>query len=130
VSAALPSPPATKALDPDLFPCLSLRHAVYAILWHFGLESAVDFPSVRVEKYGGSSQRLAVRGQYDGLGPDKLPGLGTADDEGVGIYPRLGACVEVGIVGIAPRMGHPIKNDWERIADRVPLRVDASERDL
>jgi hypothetical protein len=40
VSAALPLPPATKALDPDLLPRLSLRHAVYATLLHFGLESA------------------------------------------------------------------------------------------
>jgi hypothetical protein len=32
--------PATKALDPDPFPCRSLRHAVYAALLHFGLETA------------------------------------------------------------------------------------------
>jgi hypothetical protein len=30
-----------KALDPDPFPCRSLRHAVYAAMLHFGLESAV-----------------------------------------------------------------------------------------
>src|SRR6202030_2800389 len=42
VLAALASPPATKALDPDPFPCRSLRHAVYAALLHFGLESAID----------------------------------------------------------------------------------------
>jgi hypothetical protein len=36
----LASPPATKALDPDPFPCRSLRHVVYAELLHFGLESA------------------------------------------------------------------------------------------
>ena len=41
--AALPSPPATKALDPNLFPRLSLRHAVYADLLHFGLETANEF---------------------------------------------------------------------------------------
>jgi hypothetical protein len=35
VLAALASPPATKALDPDPFPCRSLRHAVYAALLHF-----------------------------------------------------------------------------------------------
>jgi hypothetical protein len=40
VLAALASPPATKALDPDPFPCRSLRHVVYAALLHFGLESA------------------------------------------------------------------------------------------
>jgi len=40
VLAALASPPATKALDPDPFPCRSLRHAVYAALLHFGLETA------------------------------------------------------------------------------------------
>jgi hypothetical protein len=42
VLAALASPPATKALDPDPFPCRSLRHAVYAALLHFGLESAIQ----------------------------------------------------------------------------------------
>jgi hypothetical protein len=67
-----------------------------------------------------ADERLAVRGHYDGLGPDKLPSLGTAVDEGVGIYTRRGACVEV---GTARRMGHPIKNGCERIADRVPLRA-------
>src|SRR6516164_8876985 len=35
VLAALASPPATKALDPDPFPCRSLRHVVYAALLHF-----------------------------------------------------------------------------------------------
>src|SRR5580704_4992170 len=40
VLAALASPPATKALDPDPFPRRSLRHAVYAALLHFGLETA------------------------------------------------------------------------------------------
>src|SRR5580693_10449620 len=43
VLAALASPPATKALDPDPFPCRSLRHAVYAALLHFGLETAMEF---------------------------------------------------------------------------------------
>ena len=38
--AALASSPATKALDPDPFPRHSLRHAVYATLLHFGLETA------------------------------------------------------------------------------------------
>jgi DNA-binding protein HU-beta len=41
VLAALASPPATKALDPDPFPSRSLRHAVYAALLHFGLETAM-----------------------------------------------------------------------------------------
>ena len=41
--ATLASPPATKALDPDPFPCRSLRHVVYAALLHFGLETAKDF---------------------------------------------------------------------------------------
>src|SRR6516162_6119965 len=40
VLAALASPPATKALDLDPFPCRSLRHVVYAALLHFGLERA------------------------------------------------------------------------------------------
>src|SRR6516162_8825174 len=40
VLAALASPPATKALNPDPFPCRSLRHVVYAALLHFGLETA------------------------------------------------------------------------------------------
>ena len=39
--AALASPPATKALDPDPFPRHSLRHAVYAALLHFGFETAM-----------------------------------------------------------------------------------------
>src|SRR5207342_195252 len=42
VLAALASPPATKALDPDPFPCLSLRHVLYAALLHFGLETAKE----------------------------------------------------------------------------------------
>jgi hypothetical protein len=42
VLAALASPPATKALDPDPFPCRSLRHAIYVALLHFGLETAID----------------------------------------------------------------------------------------
>jgi len=42
VLAALASPPATKALDPDPFPSRSLRHAVYAALLHFGLETAFE----------------------------------------------------------------------------------------
>jgi hypothetical protein len=37
-----------KALDPDPFPCRSLRHAVYAALLHFGLETAQsNWPAVR-----------------------------------------------------------------------------------
>ena len=44
VLAALASPPATKALDPDPFPRHSLRHAVYAALLHFGLETAASQP--------------------------------------------------------------------------------------
>jgi hypothetical protein len=43
--AVLASPPATKALDPDPFPCLSLRHVVYAVLLHFGLETAIYYLS-------------------------------------------------------------------------------------
>jgi hypothetical protein len=45
VLAALASPPATKALDPDPFPRRSLRHVIYAALLHFGLESA-QLPNV------------------------------------------------------------------------------------
>jgi hypothetical protein len=44
VLAALASPPATKALDPDPFPRHSLRHAVYAALLHFGFETALSNP--------------------------------------------------------------------------------------
>ena len=40
--AVLASPPATEALDPDLFPRRSLRHVVYAALLHFGLETAPE----------------------------------------------------------------------------------------
>src|SRR6202795_1149631 len=40
VLATLASPPATKALDPDLYSRHSLRHAVYAILLQFGVETA------------------------------------------------------------------------------------------
>jgi hypothetical protein len=40
VLAALASPAAIKALDPDPFPRHSLRHAVYAALLHFGFETA------------------------------------------------------------------------------------------
>jgi hypothetical protein len=43
VLAALASPPATKALDPDPFSRRSLRHAVYAALLHFGLETAKPY---------------------------------------------------------------------------------------
>jgi len=39
VLAALASPPSAEALDPDPFSCRSLRHAVYAALLHFGLET-------------------------------------------------------------------------------------------
>jgi tetratricopeptide (TPR) repeat protein len=49
VLAALASPPATKALDPDPFPCRSLRHAVYAALLHFGLETAPPFQAAPVD---------------------------------------------------------------------------------
>jgi len=42
VLAALASPPATKALDPDPFSRRSLRRAVYAALLHFGLETALE----------------------------------------------------------------------------------------
>src|SRR6202158_16280 len=40
VLAALASRPATEALDPDLYSRHSLRHAVYAILLQFGVETA------------------------------------------------------------------------------------------
>ena len=41
VLAALASPPATDALDPDRFPHFSCHHAVEADLLHFGCESAM-----------------------------------------------------------------------------------------
>jgi hypothetical protein len=50
VLAALASPPATKALDPDLFPCRSLRHVVYAALLHFELETASHKKPVASQK--------------------------------------------------------------------------------
>ena len=51
--AALASPPATKALDPDPFPCRSLRHAVYAALLHFGLETARGNNNPNMTYHGG-----------------------------------------------------------------------------
>jgi len=58
VSAALPSPPATKALDPDLFSRLSLRHAVCAALLHIGFESAATntFWSMHRKQWGPKSR--------------------------------------------------------------------------
>ena len=59
--AALASPPATKALDPDPFSCRSLRHAVYAALLHFGLETAWDESGFRADVVQGTT--WGVRGQ-------------------------------------------------------------------
>jgi hypothetical protein len=56
VLAALASPPATKALDPDPFPCRSLRHAVYAALLHFGPETAV-LKIIKIDELLGGSWR-------------------------------------------------------------------------
>jgi hypothetical protein len=53
VLAALASPPATNALDPDLFPHHSLRHAVYAALLHFGFETAGGLIQVAIGFAGG-----------------------------------------------------------------------------
>jgi hypothetical protein len=52
VFAAPASPPATKALDPDLFSHLSLRHAVYAALLHFGFETAGFIECMKDKKAG------------------------------------------------------------------------------
>src|SRR5271166_1385123 len=54
VLAALASPPATKALDPDLYSRHSLRHAVYAILLQFGVETAGGLIQVAIGFAGGS----------------------------------------------------------------------------
>jgi hypothetical protein len=48
-----------KALDPDPFPCRSLRHAVYAALLHFGLESAGTI-SVRIPWFARSLGRASL----------------------------------------------------------------------
>ena len=52
VLAALASPPATKALDPDPFPRHSLRHAVYAALLHFGFETASVIRNTQEQEWG------------------------------------------------------------------------------
>jgi len=51
VLAALASPPATKALDPDLFSRHSLRHAVYGTLLHFGIETAINLQTSPLHNY-------------------------------------------------------------------------------
>src|SRR6516164_7341817 len=59
------SPPATKALDPDPFPCRSLRHVVYAALLHFGLETASVKRALRTVPW-------AQRKWRDGCGTSEL----------------------------------------------------------
>ena len=66
--AALASPPATKALDPDPFSRRSLRHAVYAALLHFGLETA-DFSRRREFKF---STGMSLPENIDALSPAEL----------------------------------------------------------
>jgi len=70
VLAALASPPATKALDPDPFPCRSLRHAVYAALLLF-LEAWFRESRASLElQVGGVAYRcpIAFRHQVGTLG--------------------------------------------------------------
>src|ERR1700693_844035 len=64
VLAALASPPATKALDPDLYSRHSLRHAVYAILLHFGVETADGLIQVAIGFAGGSGCFLTKRSGF------------------------------------------------------------------
>ena len=60
--AALASPPATKALDPDPFPRHSLRHAVYAALLHFGFETAhIKNPLRRRVRIQGCGTEIVIR---------------------------------------------------------------------
>ena len=64
VLAALASPPATEALDPDLYSRHSLRHAVYAILLHFGVETADGLIQVAIGFAGGSGCFLTKRSGF------------------------------------------------------------------
>jgi hypothetical protein len=64
VLAALASPPATKALDPDLYSRHSLRHAVYAILLQFGVETAGGLIQVAIGFAGGSGCFLTKRSGF------------------------------------------------------------------
>jgi hypothetical protein len=64
VLAALASPPATKALDPDLYSRHSLRHAVYAILLQFGVETAGGLIQVVIGFAGGSGCFLTKRSGF------------------------------------------------------------------
>src|SRR5262249_14820692 len=71
VLAVLASPPATKALDPDPFPCRSLRHAVYAAVLHFGLESASVNVADLLKKHGvrGNWLQLGDETEHGAMGP-------------------------------------------------------------
>ena len=64
VLAALASPPATKALDPDLYSRHSLRHAVYAILLQFGVETTGGLIQVAIGFAGGSGCFLTKRSGF------------------------------------------------------------------
>jgi hypothetical protein len=64
VLATLASPPATKALDPDLYSRHSLRHAVYAILLQFGVETAGGLIQVAIGFAGGSGCFLTKRSGF------------------------------------------------------------------
>jgi hypothetical protein len=64
VLAALASPPATEALDPDLYSRHSLRHAVYAILLQFGVETAGGLIQVAIGFAGGSGCFLTKRSGF------------------------------------------------------------------
>src|ERR1700688_2131220 len=61
VLAALASPPATEALAPDLYSRHSLRHAVYAILLQFGVETADGLIQGAIGFAGGSGCFLTKR---------------------------------------------------------------------
>ena len=64
VLAALASPPATEALDPELFSRHSLRQAVYAILLQFGVETAGGLIQVAIGFAGGSGCFLTKRSGF------------------------------------------------------------------
>ncbi|MGD0025311.1 MAG: hypothetical protein ABSC37_11925, partial [Xanthobacteraceae bacterium] len=92
VLAALASPPATKALDPDLFSRHSLRHAVYGTLLHFGIETAIQSKgfygkelaaaanSGIIERFTGAGQiRVSLFGVRLASFPREIPFLAARD---------------------------------------------------
>jgi hypothetical protein len=75
--------PATKALDPDPFPCRSLRHAVYAALLHFGRKRVF----IRVVMFS------AIAPQYPPkclVSSDKVKTITNARARGLRAEPAIG----------------------------------------